>query len=139
MKKKVILVTSLLFILLIFFVKIIGFAEKPLEISKMCTIKQSDIYIDDYLYYDYIEIYNPNKKSVYIGEYGISNNKDNLFKYTIMNGLWLGAKDSIIIYFSSEYTGENWTVAKFDINEKDEYIYLTDSKGKIVSKIENVK
>ena len=137
MKKKIIILLAVLTVL-IFSIRIVFFIEKPLVITEICQSEKSTIYIDDYLYYDYIKVYNPNKRAINIGGYGISNDEEELYKYIMMNGVWIGANDYIIIYFSSEYTGENWTVAKFDILEEDEYIYLTNTKGKIISKIENI-
>lgn len=138
MKKRIFIGLSIVLLILIHVTNVVFFSEKQLEISEMVPSRQSTIFVDDYLFYDHIKIYNPNKKSVYIGEYGISNSIDEPFKYKIMSGLWLGANEYFIIYFSSEYTGENWTVAKFDISE-EQYIYLTNSEGKLISKIEVIK
>jgi hypothetical protein len=118
MKKKIIIIL-VVFIFLICSIKIISSIEKTLVITEICTSEKSTIYIDDHLYYDYIKVYNPNKRAIDIGGYGISNDEDELYKYTMMNGVSIGANDYFIIYFSSEYTGKNWMVANFDILEEE--------------------
>ena len=55
-----------------------------------------------------------------------------------MKNMYLGPHDYIIVYFDEDYTGPNWPVANINISET-EYIYLTNSRGKVVSKIECVK
>lgn len=112
--------------------------SKNLVISEICTNNKSIHYIDDYEYLDYIEIYNPNDKNVHLWNYGISDNEDELHRYKFSN-MWIAANSYILVYFDKEYTGDNMMVAKFNISDTDKYMYLSDSKGNIVDKIENVE
>ncbi len=138
-KNKLTYIIILTFILLVCSICTFFSYTKPLVINEICTNNQTIISIDDNCYYNWIEIYNPNNKSICLDDYYISNDKNELNKFKFIRNVYLGAHDYIVVYFNEGYTGENWLVASFNINLNDKYIYLSNKKGKIVSQIENVK
>ena len=62
MRKKILFVSIALLLAVICSIKIVSSIEKPLVIAEMCKSERSTIPIEDNCYYDYIKIYNPNKR-----------------------------------------------------------------------------
>ena len=57
--------------------------KEGIVINEICSNNTSTLSVLDYEYYDWIELYNPTDEAVNLKNYGISDNKDKRFKFTL--------------------------------------------------------
>ncbi len=106
-----------------------------LRINEICSSNKSILSTSDYKYYDWVELYNPTNKDINLKNYGLSDKESNLFKYKFSNTS-IKSKEFMIVYFESNYDGDDKNIADFGLSDKGETLYLTKPNGSILDKVE---
>lgn len=108
--------------------------NETILINEICSSNKSSLATDDHKYYDWVEFYNPSDENVNLKNYGISDKKDKLFRYKFPS-LTIKSKEYVIIYFESNYDGEDKLVADFGLSDGGETLYLTMPNGVIIDEV----
>lgn len=111
-------------------------------------IAESDIKINEFLpkndgnfknsydnYVGYIEIINEGKEKINLKNYCISNTINAPFKYCL-GDITLNSNEVYVIYMEDYNDDKGETYSNFDLKTKNGVVILTNSKGKIIDKIE---
>lgn len=104
-------------------------------INEICSNNKSSLYTSDYEYYDWIELYNPNETRVYLNKYGISDDKNDLYKFKFSK-ISIKPKGYLIIYFDAGNTEEDNFIADFGLSKDGETLYLTMPNGETIDSVE---
>ena len=103
-------------------------------INEICSSNKSSLATADNKYYDWVELYNASDDSVNLKNYGLSDKEEKLARFKIPS-VTIESKGFIIIYFESNYEGNDKLVADFGLSDKGEDLYLTMPNGNIIDKI----
>ena len=122
--------------------------EEGYDDYQKSLIAKSDIKINEFLpkndgnfknsydnYVGYIEIVNTGNKSVNLKNYCISNNINAPFKYCLKE-VTLKEDEVYVIYMGDYIDTDDEIYSNFDLKSKNGTVVLTNSKGKIIDKIE---
>ena len=104
-------------------------------INEICSSNQSSLATSDYDYFDWVELYNPTEEDIFLKNYGLSDKKDNLFKFTFPSVV-IKSKGYLIVYFSSESANKEKLIAGFGLSSDGETLYLTMPNRTIIEEIE---
>ncbi len=107
--------------------------ENPkLTISELLVRNKSILPDEKGIYSDVVELYNCTTEELNLGNYYLSDSKENRFQYRMPN-VTLAAGEYILVYCDSEYyVADGFIHANFGLS-KGETLYLTDSTGGYVS------
>lgn len=102
-------------------------------INEICTNNGSFIPTKDNKYVDWIELYNDSDSDVFLKNYGISDEKNNMYKFT-MPSVYIKAKSFLIIFFDNDEIDEQLH-GEFGLSASGETIYLTMPNGTLLNEI----
>ena len=92
-------------------------------INEVCTNNGSSLKNVDHKYIDWVELYNKSDKDVHLKSYGITDDKNEPYKYTFPS-VYIKANSYLIVFFDKDGSNEELH-ANFSLSEKGETIYLT--------------
>lgn len=98
-------------------------------INEICTNNGKSLVNVDHKYIDWIELYNTSDKDVHLKNYGISDDGNDLYKYTLPS-VYIKANSYLIVFFDNDESNEE-LFANFGLSEKGETIYLTLPNGTV--------
>mgnify|MGYP003318531365 FL=1 len=106
-------------------------------INEICTNNGTLATVDnDYI--DWIELYNPTGADIFLKNYGISDDKSNLYKY-IFPSVYIKAKSYLIVYFEKDTKSNEELLGNFGLSNNGEVIYFTMPNRTILEEITVVK
>lgn len=127
-----------LFIVTIFFLsscdEIKVASKKGVYINEVCSNNASTIYTLDYQYYDWIELYNSTDETINLKNYGLSDNKSKLFKFSFP-AIKIEARKYLIVYFNPDKEDKANLIAGFGISSSGEELYLSMPNGSVLDSI----
>lgn len=136
MKKRFILGTAGIVILILLLTVDIVLREKnskDLLINEVCSNNFSTGLKENYEGCDWIEIYNPTDNPVFLGDYFLSDDRDNIAKCRLPNE-YIDADEYLIFYALGTEDNEDFSL-NFRISSKGEMLYLSKA-GQIVDQVE---
>ena len=102
-------------------------------INEICTNNGSLATVDnDYI--DWIELYNPTSSDIFLKNYGISDDRTNLYKY-IFPSVYIKAKSYLIVYFEKDTNSNEELLGNFGLSNNGEVIYFTMPNKTILEEI----
>lgn len=136
MKLKLINIIALIFMILLLTSCKDNNIENNLNviINEVCTNNGSSLKNVDHKYIDWVELYNKSDKDVHLKNYGITDDKNEPYKYRFPS-VYIKANSYLIIYFDKDDSNEELH-ANFSLSEKGETIYLTLPNGRNCDLIE---
>ncbi|MBQ7136973.1 MAG: CotH kinase family protein [Bacilli bacterium] len=111
-------------------------STEDIRITEYMLENISAVKSKDGSYYSVIELYNNEKHDINLEGYFLSDNIDNITKYTFPK-VTIKAKSYLVIYASSKDThidGELHT--NFELNNKDNILILSDNRKKQIDKVD---
>lgn len=104
-------------------------------INEVCA-KNTTFAAADGQHYDWIELYNPTNASVDLSGYGLSDDADNLYRYTFPNQTVIPAKQKLLVFCNSTEISLNGQLsAAFGLSTDGETLTLTSPDGKTIDTI----
>ena len=102
-------------------------------INEICTNNGTLATVDnDYI--DWIELYNPTGADIFLKNYGISDDRTNLYKY-IFPSVYIKAKSYLIVYFEKDTNSNEELLGNFGLSNNGEVIYFTMPNKTILEEI----
>lgn len=86
-------------------------------------------------YSGYIEIINTSKKAISLKNYSLSNEESASFKWQFPDVV-IGSNEVVLVYTSNRNLTEDVLHASFKLNNQNGFAILSNSKGKIIDKVE---
>jgi len=106
--------------------------KKALVINEVCA-SNTNILKDTYgKYSDWIEIYNGTSASVNLSNWGLSDSKNDLFKWTFPSGTAIGAGQYLTVFASGSESKGSEIHTSFSVSKDGETIRLTSPDGTAV-------
>lgn len=112
-----------------------GAAAGSIVINEVCT-KNTVLAAPNGQFYDYVELYNAGSSAVSVAGWGLSDNADMPYAYTIPSGTSVPAKGFLVIYCGIASTDTGVTGTDFGLSKKGETVILTDPQGSTVESLE---
>ena len=112
-----------------------GAAAGSIVINEVCT-KNTVLAAPNGQFYDYVELYNAGSSAVSVAGWGLSDNADLPYAYTIPSGTSVPAKGFLVIYCGIASTDTGVTGTDFVLSKKGETVILTDPQGSTVESLE---
>jgi hypothetical protein len=111
----------------VFFYRVLftGLADSPVAINEIQASNASTMADQDGEYDDWIELYNLTDQTVDLSGWHLSDNPDNLGKWTFPEGTFLGAEAYLIIW-ADEDGSQAGLHANFKLSAGGEELFLTD-------------
>jgi hypothetical protein len=110
-----------------------GLSAQQVVINEVMTANASSVL--DPLYYNYsewIELYNPGSKAVFVSGYGLSNDPANLNLWKVPGGTYISAKGFLVIWMDKLNTGLH---TNFRTRSDNELIFLSNTNGVLVDTV----
>lgn len=102
-------------------------------INEICTNNGILATVDnDYI--DWIELYNTTNEDIFLKNYGISDDRTNLYKY-IFPAVYIKAKSYLIVYFEKDTKSNEKLLGNFGLSNNGEMIYFTMPNKTILEEI----
>ena len=114
---------------------ITGAAAGSIVINEVCT-KNTVLAAPNGQFYDYVELYNAGSSAVSVAGWGLSDNADLPYAYTIPSGTSVPAKGYLVIYCGIASADTGVTGTDFGLSKKGETVILTDPQGSTVESLE---
>ena len=108
--------------------------KRGIVINEVCSNNSSTSPTLDYEYYDWVELYNPTDEAIYLKNFGLSDNKEKLFKFSLP-AVKIEAKGYVIIYFNPEGEQKANLIAGFGISAEGEELFLSMPNGSIIDSV----
>lgn len=129
-----------MFIFLLVFLVITGCGapvenNEKIRINEVCLNNTQSIATEDNYYLDWIELYNYSDEDIHLKDYGISDSKKDLYRYTFPS-VYIKAKDYLIVYFEVDSKSTEKLIANFGLSEFGEKLYLSMPNTAIISEVE---
>ena len=108
-----------MFIFLLVFLVITGCGapvenNEKIRINEVCLNNTQSIATEDNYYLDWIELYNYSDEDIHLKDYGISDSKKDLYRYTFPS-VYIKAKDYLIVYFEVDSKSTEKLIANFGL------------------------
>ena len=137
-KFKIVIIIICLFVMLMLIIKIPQLYNKTLMsnlyINEIVADNES-IISNNGEFYDYIEIYNNSNKSINLDNYYLSDDIDDLKKWTF-SGIEIKQNEYLIVFASGLDYCSDYCHTNFKLDSNGETIILSDTNGNIISKVE---
>ena len=112
-------------------------ADIPLVISEVCAANRSYAADAGGAFHDYIEIYNPSAEAVDLSGCYLTDNEDDLRKWSFPQGTSVPAGGYLLVYASGGALGAAGEVhASFKLASEGEPVILLDGEGRAISSVE---
>ena len=110
--------------------------QADVYINEICTNNKNsikDIYGSSS---DYIELYNSLDSSFDLTGYSLSNEENNLQKYTFPENTFIKPKSFLLIFLSKEASKDNEIHCNFKLSKKGDILFFSDKSGAFIEKID---
>jgi len=108
---------------------------KNIVINELLSQNENIIKDDENEYDDWIELYNNSNEDIFLGDYYLSDDLNNLNKWKLPN-TYLNANDYEIIWADDDDTEFH---ANFKLSSNGEWLILSNSKSEIIDKVRFLK
>ena len=108
--------------------------ESPITVTEVMARNSTYDTDGSGLYYDYIEIYNGSDQDIDISGYHLSDDRNDVMKWTFPKGTVIGAGQYILVHAAG--TDMDGLYAGFGLSSEGETVVLTNEKGQILQIVE---
>ena len=108
--------------------------EKVLQINEVLADNKGNFKNSAGYYSGYVEIKNISDKSVNLGNYGLSNEEQVIYKWQFPN-VTLSSGEVIVVFTSGESNKDGELSASFKLKSKNGAVLLSNNKGKVIDKV----
>lgn len=112
-------------------------AESPLEITELMASNKTYAPDNNGFYHDYIELHNNSGETIDISGYHLSDDRNDVMKWTFPEGTAIGPDGYLLVYASGlETTGDGQYHASFKLSSEGEAAVISNEKGQIIEIVE---
>ena len=108
--------------------------ESPVQVTEIMARNATYDNDGSGMYYDYIEIYNSSSGEIDISGYHLSDDRNDVMKWTFPKGTVIGAGQYILVYASGE--DREGLYAGFGLSSEGEAVVLSNDKGQLIQIVE---
>lgn len=115
----------------------INLNAQSLFINEVMSRNESSNVDKDGEYSDWIELYNSSNNPINLNNYGLSDNEDDLNKWTFPD-VEISSQSFLLVYASGKDYNANELHSNFSIKGSGENLFLTNTTGEIIDSVEAV-